>query len=214
MNGLSQQLSNESRPGVNGGRFPARDQEHKQARADSSMPTVPLHVSLDPAHEDITMDVDSSPATIPASSLNGNTLGKDNSADHGRGAVRPGDIISDGIITISQAEVLFNDYSRRLDHYVYRILGLSVTLDEIRSSSPALLAAVCAVAALHSADLAFLYERCYQRFANLAANLALAEYSNLDDIRSLCIGAFWLHRLSWNLSSLGKLVLGTLAAII
>ena len=155
------------------------------------------------------MDMDSGPATIPASSLNGNALSKDGSSDSGRRAPQPGDIVADGIVTKAQAENLFNDYARRLDHYLYRILGPSVTLDGIRSSSSTLLAAVCAVAALHSVDLGYLYEPCYRRFANLAANLALAEDANMDDIRSLCIGAFWLHRLSWNLSSLGRFLFVT-----
>ncbi|OAA66496.1 Transcription factor [Niveomyces insectorum RCEF 264] len=129
-------------------------------------------------------------------------MSKEDHADHHIRAYPPGDLIADGVVTELQAEMLFNDYARRLDHYLYRILGASATLDGIRASSPALLAAVCTVAALHSEDLAALYEPCYRCFAAMAANLALAENANMDDIRSLCIGAFWLHRLSWNLSAL------------
>lgn len=164
----------------------------------------PSSSTTGPANEEITMDVDSGPAIIPASTLSGLDVNKDTNFCCAQQGLRPGDVVADGIMTISQAQTLFNDYARRLDHYLYRILGPAATLDGIRSSSPVLLAAICAVAALHSPDLSSLYESCYHHFVDLAANLALAEDPNMDDIRGLCIGAFWLHKISWNLSSLGQ----------
>ena len=181
----------------------SQEQRPDEESAQDKIQLIPLHVSSTPNQEDVPLDMDSGPATIPASSLGGNDISKDNDSTCGRGAYCLGDVIVDGIVTELQAKRLFNDYSCRLDHYLYRILGSSVTLDGIRFSSPTLLCAICAVAALHSVELGSLYEPCYQRFANLAANLALAENANMNDIRGLCIGAFWLHRLSWNLASLG-----------
>ncbi|MBE3044431.1 hypothetical protein IMZ48_18055, partial [Candidatus Bathyarchaeota archaeon] len=91
------------------------------------------------------------------------------------------------------------------DHYLYRILGSSATLAQTRASSPVLLAAVCTVGALHSAELGALFKPCYRHFRTISAELSMCKEASLDDIRGLCIGAFWLQDISWNLTSIGWL---------
>lgn len=145
---------------------------------------------------EVRMDIESGPAAIPASIVS-----------EVRTDITPTippmslDFVTQGVVTLEQAQSLFDVYCHRLDHYLYRILGDSISLKRIRGNSPLLLGAVCTVGALHSKSLGFLFEKCYHRFQELCATQTIAKESNLDDIRGLCIGAFWLHDISWTLVS-------------
>jgi hypothetical protein len=144
------------------------------------------------------LDPDSGPATIPATCVEEVTVNDETSATTNRL-----DCISQGHLTLMQAETLFNIYAYRLDHFLYRILGDSPSLQQIRLSSPLLTAAICTVGALHSQELGFLFERCQKAFLNHCASLLFSRSNNIDDIRGLCIGAFWLHEVSMQLIGLG-----------
>ncbi|KAJ5759095.1 hypothetical protein N7520_006251 [Penicillium odoratum] len=136
------------------------------------------------------------PASIPASCLSdGAESTQRNSL---RNARRP-DLISTGLITLRQALALFEEYHLRLDHFLYRILGDHISLDSVRVASPLLTAAVCTVGALHSRSLGNLFDVCYHEFKSLVSAQLFSRTANDDDIRGLCIGAFWLHELSWAL---------------
>lgn len=115
------------------------------------------------------------------------------------------DLISTGLITLRQASALFDTYHLRLDHFLYRILGDHISLNSVRMASPLLTAAICTVGALHSPSLGDLFEICYAEFKGLVATQMFARNANEDDIRGLCIGAFWLHELSWALIGNGML---------
>ncbi|OQE30351.1 hypothetical protein PENFLA_c003G02789 [Penicillium flavigenum] len=143
---------------------------------------------------EVVMDPRGGPASIPAScvSESGNA-GPPNSASTAR---RP-ELISTGLISLRQAVALFETYHLRLDHFLYRILGDHISLDSVRIASPLLTTAVCTVAALHSQSLGHLFETCYGEYKNLVAAQTFSRHVNEDDIRGLCIGAFWLHELSW-----------------
>lgn len=69
------------------------------------------------------------------------------------------------------------------------------SLSEVRGDSPLLLAAICTVGALHLATPDF--EKCYQEFVAIAAAQTFSRRNTVDDIRALCIGAFWLSGISW-----------------
>ncbi|OOO04210.1 hypothetical protein OAory_01050570 [Aspergillus oryzae] len=95
---------------------------------------------------------------------------------------------------LSTTDVLF--------HPVYQILGdhSPATLGHIREVSPLLTTAICAVGALHlpSPDLEILYKE----FVALSAPLSFSRRHTVDDVRALCIGAFWLSDLSRSLVGL------------
>ena len=142
---------------------------------------------------------DTGPAEIPAS-----VVGEVPSPEIFPSGATSYDLVSKGIVTLEQAQALFDVYAYRLDHYLYRILGEGPTLQGIRSSSSLLLAAICTVGSLHSPPHGGLFDRCYRKFIDLAAARTFAKDNNHDDIRAFCIGAFWLHDLSWTLISQGK----------
>ena len=165
-------------------------------------PPSDLDLDHDRAVPEMRVDVDGGPATIPSSSV---SAVSEPALDHVARRLRSADPVDVGILTEDQAAQLFGAYAHRLDHYLYRILGPSATLAQTRASSPLLLAAVCTVGALHSSsELGALFKPCYRHLRALAADLSLCKDASLDDIRGLCIGAFWLHDISWNLSSIGS----------
>lgn len=145
---------------------------------------------------EVTLDPRGGPASIPASCLSGNF--QSNQSASVLRSRRP-DLISNGLINMRQALALFDTYHLRLDHFLYRILGDHISLDSVRGSSNLFTAAVCTVGALHSPSQGHLFETCYSEFKSLVSSQIFSRQANEDDIRGLCIGAFWLHELSWAL---------------
>ncbi|RBR07598.1 hypothetical protein FVER53590_12737 [Fusarium verticillioides] len=116
---------------------------------------------------------------------------------------RQPDFISQGRITLTEAENLFTAFQGTLNAYLWAGVALvHDTLSSARESSSLLVAATLAVAALHTQDDGQSFDRCYVVFAELASQAMFQRYHTLDDIRGLCIGAFWLSDLSWKLSGL------------
>ncbi|KAH8697401.1 hypothetical protein BGW36DRAFT_167455 [Talaromyces proteolyticus] len=152
--------------------------------------------TLPPQTWAVVMDPRGGPASIPASCVSElrTTASLDNSRSSGQR-----DLVSMGILSLNQALSLFDIYQSRLDHFLYRILGDHTSLDSVRVSSPLLTAGVCAVGALHSSSLGYLFDSCYREYKNLVASLMFSTSLKADDVRGLCIGAFWLHELSWSL---------------
>lgn len=152
---------------------------------------------------EVVMDPESGPATIPAAtvSLVNATVSPTGPIPHGQA-----DLVTRGTLKLEQAEELFDLYSNRLDHFLYNILGEHRSFTKVRAESPLLLAATCTVAALHSTRLGHLYERCYNRFLSLCASQTFNKDNTLGDIKGLCIGAFWLCEVSWNLLGIGQYI--------
>ncbi|OAA58214.1 Fungal specific transcription factor [Cordyceps fumosorosea ARSEF 2679] len=139
----------------------------------------------------IVMDLESSPGSLPGFYIS-------------QGESQPrlancSDIISRGIITLEAAQRYFDAYQTRLDHFPYRILGdvETRTLEYARSSSPLLVAAVSTVGALHLASPD--YQSCCAAFLSQCASQTFSKDVSVDDIRALCIGAFWLGEVAWTL---------------
>ncbi|KAG7436382.1 Transcriptional activator of proteases prtT [Fusarium oxysporum f. sp. raphani] len=113
------------------------------------------------------------------------------------------DFISQGRISLAEAEHLFSAFQGTLNAYLWGGVALvHDTLSSARESSSLLVAAILAVAALHTQDDGQRFDRCYVVLAELASQAMFQRYHTLDDIRGLCIGAFWLSDLSWKLSGL------------
>jgi hypothetical protein len=142
-----------------------------------------------PHNFEIVMDPDSGPAAIPGSVVSPIAVPgyEPNRAEQ--------DIITRGVVTIEQAESYLDVYQNRLDHFLYRIIGDRRTLSQVRAASPLLLAAICAVGALHLASPHF--EKCYQEFVSIAAAQTFSRRNTVDDVRGLCVSAFWLSGISW-----------------
>lgn len=111
------------------------------------------------------------------------------------------DFISIGKLSLDDAESLFSFFNRKMNHFLWGGIALvHADLASVRQSSPLLSAAILAVASLHIPDRSEIFDICYIEFTTLVSGSILNRYHTLDEIRGLCIGAFWLSDLSWKLS--------------
>ncbi|KAL4922163.1 hypothetical protein BDW62DRAFT_173059 [Aspergillus aurantiobrunneus] len=111
------------------------------------------------------------------------------------------DFVSRGAVDLQEAEELFDHFDRVLNRYLWDgILLVHKDLTSLRNSSSMLSAAIFAVTALHLPHKERTFDTCYTEFAKLASESMLNRHHTLDDLRALCIGAFWLADVSWKLS--------------
>jgi hypothetical protein len=111
------------------------------------------------------------------------------------------DVISRGLLPLEEAENLFAFFNQRLNHFLWGGIALvHPNLASVRRSSSLLSTAILAVAALHISGRDDIFDICYSAFITVLSNTTYNRYHNLDEIRGLTIGAFWLSDLSWMLS--------------
>lgn len=111
------------------------------------------------------------------------------------------DFISRGLVSVHEAEELFAYFSRTMNQLLWGgIILVHRDLTLVRRASTLLSAAVLTVAALHIPNRTETLNRCYNEYVSLVSSMSLTRCHTLDDIRGLCIGAFWLSELSWKLS--------------
>jgi hypothetical protein len=112
------------------------------------------------------------------------------------------DIISRGLITLDAANECLAYFLEHLNPYLHGILSSKDTLTDIRARSSLLTAAICTVASFCSSSDR--YKACYDAFTSQVSGMLFATHSSYNDVRALCIGAFWLDNISPMLSGLGR----------
>ncbi|KAF2083188.1 hypothetical protein K490DRAFT_21827, partial [Saccharata proteae CBS 121410] len=111
------------------------------------------------------------------------------------------DIISQGKVRESEAEELFNTFNTTINAYLWGGVALKHnSLQSVRESSSLLLTSILAVTALHSPDAEQTLDVCYSELLSLIQRSMFDQHHTLDDVRALCIGAFYLSEVSWKLS--------------
>ncbi|PVI02310.1 hypothetical protein DM02DRAFT_307802 [Periconia macrospinosa] len=116
---------------------------------------------------------------------------------------RENDFIAQGIVSQQEADDLFGRYMEN----IYQLLwdGMLVphkTLDALRRHSTLLTATVLTIASLNTSGQTDTLQKCYNVFVSLAYSTCLSRLQNLDDVRALCLAAFYIPNLSWKLSGL------------
>lgn len=112
------------------------------------------------------------------------------------------DFISRGVVPVAEAEFLFDHFRDRINPLLWDgILCSHRSLQSARQSSSLLVATVLTVAALHLSNREQSLRATYDAFVTLMRGSCLLHSQNLDDVRGLCIGAFYLTSLSWALCS-------------
>ncbi|KAG9255299.1 putative C6 transcription factor [Emericellopsis atlantica] len=112
------------------------------------------------------------------------------------------DLISQGVLSLAEAEFLFNHYRDHINPLLWDgILCSHTTLTAARQSSSLLVTVVLTVAALHVPNREQSLHATYGAFVSLMRGSCLLRCHNLDIIRALCIGSFYLTSLSWALCS-------------
>ncbi|KAI0015301.1 hypothetical protein F4780DRAFT_784319 [Xylariomycetidae sp. FL0641] len=111
------------------------------------------------------------------------------------------DFISRGVISEQEATELYRSFHISLNHYLW--VGLEQThssFASVRKSSELLTATILTVTALHIPTSAETFDKCYKEFLSLISSSMFSRYHAIDDVRALCIAAFWLSEVSWKLS--------------
>jgi hypothetical protein len=107
------------------------------------------------------------------------------------------DFLSQGKISVNDAEELFHQFNISLNQYLWGgVALLHDNLTSVRESSPMLSAAILAVTALHIPGREHIFDLAYAEFLALVGESMFNTSHSLDDVRSLCIGAFWLSDVS------------------
>ncbi|KAF8467639.1 hypothetical protein BDZ91DRAFT_119941 [Kalaharituber pfeilii] len=140
------------------------------------------------------------------------------------------DLISRGLVSLEEAEELFELFRSTLNHYLFDVALVHDNLSSVRNSSSLLLASILTVASLHRPATTLTtsntnshtptpsgtFALCYQHFLTLVSSSMFdfpggygphlaqngqSSYTRaLDNVRALSIAAFWLPDLSWKLS--------------
>ncbi|KAF4872783.1 Transcriptional activator of proteases prtT [Colletotrichum siamense] len=111
------------------------------------------------------------------------------------------DFISRGAISEEKAEELYNIFLKTLNHYLW--VGLEQvhpSWTSVRRSSELLVATILTVTALHIPTSSDIFDVCYNEFLSLVSSSMFSRYHSVDDVRGLCISAFWLSEHSWKLT--------------
>jgi hypothetical protein len=74
---------------------------------------------------------------------------------------------------------------------------------EVRARSPLLAAAICTTVSFCVSSPR--YEACYDAFKSEVSSTLFSVHNNVDDVRALCIAAFWLDDHAATFSGLGEL---------
>lgn len=114
--------------------------------------------------------------------------------------LRDTDFIARGLIKQEDAEHLANYYLSKLDPYIWHICPDYKDLDSFRRRSPTLTACVLSVAALHDTKLGHLYAICNKEYRRLVANAMFERKIDMEYLRALVLGSYWLSDISWTLS--------------
>ncbi|KAJ5155870.1 hypothetical protein N7492_008673 [Penicillium capsulatum] len=203
---LSSYSAGDSRNGLS----PATSHHRHQPSIDASQshtshhegPGVVMDVTREPTPENGLQDPELVPA--PMRSLYEVTKLRNLRSNHSqvpKKTLLEEDFITRGLISIHEAEELFAYFSRTMNQLLWGgIILVHRDLTSVRRASTLLSAAVLTVAALHIPNRTDTLNRCYGEYVSLVSSMALTRAHTLDDIRGLCVGAFWLSELSWKLS--------------
>lgn len=111
------------------------------------------------------------------------------------------DLISQSLINQEDADELFHLFKTSLSRYLFdATLPESRTLKSVRESSTLFFTAIMTVSSLHIPGKEKIYLACHRQLCDLITLSMFDRFHTLDDIRALCVAAFWIPDLSWKLS--------------
>ncbi|CCX07009.1 Similar to Transcriptional activator of proteases prtT; acc. no. Q5B8L0 [Pyronema omphalodes CBS 100304] len=93
-----------------------------------------------------------------------------------------------------------NRFRDNMNGHLYGMALVHDNLESARASSALLTSAIFTVTSLHMPRHQHLYRVLYPVFLSLVSTCMFDRYHRLDDVRGLCIGAFYLFEISWKLS--------------
>lgn len=117
-------------------------------------------------------------------------------------------MVTRGLISQHTLEKHFQFYHKCLNPYIFHPLTNVDTVANLLKRSSVLQAAICATAAFCAGSDD--HEACLETFINDVSTTTFSHTHSFDDVRALCIGAFWLGKESSALSALAVRIAGEL----
>ena len=145
------------------------------------------------------LNLSCNPGAFPSSSLN-NCIVNDRNESSSTGP----DLVTRGLVSQHMLEKHVEFYHESLNSYIYHPLSSVDTVASLLKRSSLLLTAICAVAAFCAGSED--YETCMDIFINEVSATTFSHRHSFDDVRALCIGAFWLGKESSALNALGMMI--------
>ena len=136
-------------------------------------------------------------AAFPSSSLNAFRV-NDQDTSYSTGP----DLVTRGLVLQHTLEKHLKFYHKHMNPYIYHPLTNIDTVASWLKRSSLLLTAICATAAFCAGSDD--YEACLKLFTHEVSAKTFSRTHSFDDVRALCIGAFWLAKESSALSALGE----------
>lgn len=121
--------------------------------------------------------------------------------EYGAQPSRKPDLITHGIISLEAAEEYFTIYRKCMEPCLYQILAEDECLASVRGRSSFLTAAICAVGSFSRDSVE--HQKCYDVFIKEVSSRLFSRTHDYDDVQALCIGAFWLSKVSSTLVGMG-----------
>ena len=147
--------------------------------------------------QDAVLNLSCSLGAFPASSFN-----KANFNDQDVTSPDTSNLYTSTLGSQQTLETHFAFYRNNLDPHIYHLLREDDTMSSIQQRSPILLAAISATASF--CTLSSDHQIYLDRFIKEASAKMFSSSFTFDDVRALCIGAFWLFKVSSALNALGK----------
>lgn len=158
---------------------------------------------------DVTLNLSCSLGAFPASSFNGMAQNDSpqvlSSNQDLANASQTSISVNDSLLMSSSAEQHFTFYRENLDQHIHYLLRDSDTLVSVRSRSHLMATAMCTVAAFCTGSKD--YPTLLEILKAMVTGKTFSKQHSFDDVRALCIGAFWLSDVATSLNSMGKSLL-------
>lgn len=164
----------------------------------------PVSVSSNqrPDHtSDVALNLSCNLGSFPGSSIV--TLANEHRTQFGSLPNTQPDLVSRGLVSLEKAEEYFAIYRTSMEPCLYQILAEDDCLTNIRARSSLLTAAICTVGSFCSTPGD--HQTCYDTFIGEVSAKLFSRSHSLDDVCALCIGAFWLKKMSSTLIGFGTL---------
>jgi hypothetical protein len=127
--------------------------------------------------------------------------GGDKSSGHHSRKHMQTDLIAQGVLSLPEAEEMFTLFKTSLSRYLFdATIHESRTLLSVRESSTLFFTSIITVTSHHIPGKEIIYTASAKHLRDLIATSFFDRMHTLEDIRALCIAAFFLPDLSWKLS--------------
>lgn len=159
------------------------------------------------ATTDMSSDLTCSLGAFPASSVHGLAQDSPVKQRSSRESACPSTITvspNDLLLAADAARAHFQYFQTRLNPLIFGVLNNGDSIQTVSKRSPFLALTLCATAAYCTNALD--YSTWRNRLRDLIVQKTFDNFHTFDEVRAVCVGAFWLDEMATTLNTLGELL--------